>query len=52
VPIDEAVIAAEQRTINLYVRNGLIPKRLEAAEILDPSFNAVVVSGSKEAALR
>jgi sulfonate transport system substrate-binding protein len=51
LPIDAAVVAAEQRTIDLYVRNGLIPKRLEAAEILDPSFNATVVSGSKEAAL-
>lgn len=52
VPIDSAVIAAAQRNIDLYVRNGLIPKRLEAAEVLDPSFNKAILSGAQEASLR
>jgi len=50
VPIDAEVVAAEQRTIDLYVRNGLIPKPLKAADVLDPSFNAAVLSGTQEAA--
>jgi sulfonate transport system substrate-binding protein len=52
VPIDAEVAAAEQRTIDLYVRNGLIPKPLKAADVLDPSFNAAVLSGTQEAAAR
>ena len=52
VPIDAEVIAAEQRTIDLYVRNGLIPKRLDATEILDSSFKGVVVYGAREATSR
>ena len=35
VPIDSAVVAAEQRTIDLYVRNGLIPKRIDAADVVE-----------------
>ena len=49
VPIDAEVVAAEQRTIDLYVRNGLIPKPLKAADVLDPSFNPAVLSGAQEA---
>lgn len=52
VPIDQSVIADEQRTIDLYVRNGLIPKRIEAKEIVDPSFNQAISLGAQEAALR
>jgi sulfonate transport system substrate-binding protein len=52
VPIDAEVVSSEQRTIDLYVRNGLIPKPLNAAEILDPSFNKAILSGAQEAALR
>jgi sulfonate transport system substrate-binding protein len=52
VPIDAEVVAAEQRTIDLYLRNGLIQKPLKAADILDPSFNAAVLSGTQEAAAK
>ena len=52
IPIDSTVLAAEQRTIDLYVRSGLIPKRIDAAEVLDPSFNKVVLSGAQAASLR
>lgn len=52
VPIDAEVVAAEQRTIDLYLRNGLIQKPLKAADILDPSFNQAVLSGAQEAAAR
>jgi sulfonate transport system substrate-binding protein len=52
VPIDAEVVSSEQRTIDLYARNGLIPKSLNAAEILDPSFNKAILSGAQEAALR
>ncbi len=49
VAIDEGVVADEQRTIDLYVRQGLIPKRLDAAAILDPSFNDAVRQGAAAA---
>lgn len=49
VEIDEAVVADEQRTIDLYVRQGLIPKRLDAAAILDPSFNEALRQGAAAA---
>ena len=41
VPIDEAVIADEQRIIDLYVRAGLIPaaRAPRAEAILDPGFS-------------
>ena len=52
VPIDAEVVAAEQRTIDLYVRNGLITKPIKAADVLDPSFNKAVLSGTQEAAAR
>jgi sulfonate transport system substrate-binding protein len=52
VPIDADVVAGEQATIDLYARNGLIPKALKASEILDPSFNGAVQSGAQEALLR
>jgi sulfonate transport system substrate-binding protein len=52
VPIDAEVVAAEQRTIDLYLRNGLITKSIKAADILDPSFNKAVLSGAQEAAAR
>lgn len=42
VAIDDGVIADEQKTIDLYVRHGLIPKRFEAKAVLDPRFNAAV----------
>ena len=52
VPIDADVVAAEQRTIDLYFRNGLITKPIKAADVLDPSFNKAVLSGAQEAAAR
>jgi sulfonate transport system substrate-binding protein len=52
VPIDADVVSAEQRTIDLYVRNGLIPKPINAADVLDTSFNKAVLSGAQEAAVR
>ena len=52
VPIDAEVVAAEQRTIDLYLRNGLITKPIKAADVLDPSFNKAVLSGAQEAAAR
>lgn len=46
VPIDAAVIADEQRIIDLYVRAGLIPRaRAPRAEaILDPSFSEALAA--------
>lgn len=46
VPIDAAVIADEQRIIDLYVRAGLIPKaRAPRAEaILDPGFSEALAA--------
>jgi sulfonate transport system substrate-binding protein len=52
VAIDAEVVAGEQATIDLYARNGLIPKPPKASEILDPSFNGAVLSGAQEALLR
>ncbi|MCK2054206.1 ABC transporter substrate-binding protein [Methylobacterium sp. 37f] len=46
VPIDEAVIADEQRNIDLYVRSGLIPQARapKADAILDRSFAPAAVA--------
>jgi sulfonate transport system substrate-binding protein len=45
-PIDDAVVADEQKTIDLYTRTGLIKERLDAAAILDRSFSAAIVKGA------
>ena len=37
-PIDDAVTADEQTTIDLYFRAGLIKQNLKAADIVDRSF--------------
>jgi sulfonate transport system substrate-binding protein len=37
-PIDDAVVAGEQTTIDLYFRSGLIRQKLDAAAIVDRSF--------------
>lgn len=47
--IDETVVADEQRVIDLYHRNGLIPKQVEAASVFDTSFNAAAKSGAESA---
>jgi len=39
VPVDDAVVAGEQKTIDLYFRAGLIKQKLDAAAIVDRSFN-------------
>ncbi|CCD99422.1 ABC transporter substrate-binding protein [Bradyrhizobium sp. STM 3809] len=46
VPIDDAVVADEQKTIDLYTRTGLIKERLDAAAILDRSFTAAIAKGA------
>ena len=45
-PIDDAVIADEQRTIDLYFRSGLIKQKLDAAEIADRSFSDAIAKGA------
>ncbi|KMO15626.1 ABC transporter substrate-binding protein [Methylobacterium platani] len=44
-PIDERVIADEQRVADLYHRGGLIPRRLDAAGVFDTSFNEAARAG-------
>jgi sulfonate transport system substrate-binding protein len=44
-PIDDAVVTDEQKTIDLYLRSGLIKQKLNAAEILDPSFSEAIGKG-------
>ena len=46
-PIDASVVADEQKTIDLYLRFGLIPKRIDAAGIVDPTFTPAIVAGTK-----
>jgi sulfonate transport system substrate-binding protein len=41
-PIDDGVVADEQKTIDLYVRSGLIKQRLNAADIVDRSFAGAI----------
>jgi len=45
-PVGADVVADEQTTIDLYLRSGLISKRLEAASLVDPSFTAVIATGA------
>jgi len=45
-PIDDLVVADEQKTIDLYVRNGLIGERLSASEIVDRSFAEAITKGA------
>ena len=45
VPIDESVAVDEQKNIDLYARAGLVRRRLEAKDILDPSFNDAIRAG-------
>jgi sulfonate transport system substrate-binding protein len=42
VPIDDAVVADEQKTIDLYFRSGLIKQKLNAADIVDRSFSSAI----------
>jgi len=45
-PIDDDVVADEQKTIDLYVRTGLIKQPLEASEIVDRSFTDAIAKGA------
>jgi sulfonate transport system substrate-binding protein len=45
-PIDDGVVADEQKTIDLYFRAGLIKQKLEAAAIVDRSFSQAIAKGA------
>ncbi len=46
VPIDDGVVADEQKTIDLYFRSGLIKNKLNAADMVDRSFAAAIEKGA------
>jgi len=45
-PIDDGVVADEQKTIDLYFRSGLIKQQLNAADIVDRSFSHAIGKGA------
>jgi sulfonate transport system substrate-binding protein len=45
-PIDDGVVADEQKTIDLYFRAGLIKQKLNAADIVDRSFSDAIGRGA------
>jgi sulfonate transport system substrate-binding protein len=45
-PIDDSVVADEQKTIDLYFRAGLIKQKLEAGAIVDRSFSEAIAKGA------
>jgi sulfonate transport system substrate-binding protein len=45
-PIDDGVVADEQKTIDLYFRSGLIKQKLGAADIVDRSFSDAIGKGA------
>jgi sulfonate transport system substrate-binding protein len=45
-PIDDGVVADEQKTIDLYFRSGLIKQNLNAAGIVDRSFSEAIGKGA------
>lgn len=45
-PIDDGVVADEQKTIDLYFRSGLIKQNLNAADIVDRSFAEAIGKGA------
>jgi sulfonate transport system substrate-binding protein len=45
-PIDDSVVADEQKTIDLYFRAGLIKQKLNAADIVDRSFSDAIGKGA------
>jgi sulfonate transport system substrate-binding protein len=45
-PIDDAVVADEQKTIDLYLRAGLIKQKLDAGAIVDRSFSEAIAKGA------
>jgi sulfonate transport system substrate-binding protein len=46
VPIDDGLVADEQKTIDLYFRSGLIKQQLNAADIVDRSFSDAIGKGT------
>ncbi|WP_043834982.1 ABC transporter substrate-binding protein [Muricoccus aerilatus] len=49
VPIDDSVAVDEQKNIDLYTRARLVRQRIEARNLLDPSFNDAVAAGLRGA---
>jgi len=45
-PVDDGVVADEQKTIDLYFRSGLIKQKLNAADIVDRSFGGAIGRGA------
>jgi sulfonate transport system substrate-binding protein len=45
-PIDDGVVADEQKTIDLYFRSGLIKQKLDAAALVDRSFSDAIGKGT------
>jgi sulfonate transport system substrate-binding protein len=45
-PIDDGVVADEQKTIDLYFRSGLISRKLDASDIVDRSFSEAIAKGT------
>jgi sulfonate transport system substrate-binding protein len=45
-PIDDGVVADEQKTIDLYLRSGLIKQKIDAADIVDRSFSDAIGKGA------
>jgi sulfonate transport system substrate-binding protein len=45
-PIDDSVVADEQKTIDLYFRSGLISRKLDASDIVDRSFAVAIAQGA------
>jgi sulfonate transport system substrate-binding protein len=45
-PIDDGVVSDEQKTIDLYVRAGLIKQKLDAGEVVDRSFSEAIARGA------
>jgi sulfonate transport system substrate-binding protein len=45
-PIDDGVVADEQKTIDLYFRSGLIKQNLNAVDIVDRSFAEAIGKGA------
>jgi len=45
VPIDDAVVKAQQEQADVYTELGLLPTRLDVTQEFDPRFNAAVAGG-------
>ena len=45
-PIDDGVVADEQKTIDLYFRSGLIKQNFNASDIVDRSFSGAIGKGA------